>query len=64
MADALREVFAEPQLLFTGADRVGDKYAVLPALYHLLWRNELTADLVPAPLDGGTVVGLAAGRAS
>ncbi|MFE9258663.1 TnsA-like heteromeric transposase endonuclease subunit [Streptomyces sp. NPDC006879] len=64
VADALREVFAEPQLLFTGADRVGDKYAVLPALYHLLWRNELTADLVSAPLDGGTVVGLAAGRAS
>ncbi|MYX71157.1 TnsA-like heteromeric transposase endonuclease subunit [Streptomyces sp. SID3915] len=64
VADALREVFAEPQLLFTGADRVGDKYAVLPALYHLLWRNELTADLVSAPLDGGTVVCLVAGRAS
>lgn len=59
VAALLREVFVEPQLLFAGADRVGDRMAVLPALYHLLWRHELTADLVSGPLGGGTVVSLA-----
>ncbi|MBB4885563.1 TnsA-like heteromeric transposase endonuclease subunit [Streptomyces netropsis] len=60
VAEVLREVFAEPQLLFAGADRVGDRMGVLPVLYHLLWRHELTADLVSRPLGGGTIVGLAA----
>ncbi|MEV2211201.1 TnsA-like heteromeric transposase endonuclease subunit [Streptomyces sp. NPDC050997] len=60
LAALLREVFVEPQLLFAGADRVGDRMAVLPVLYHLLWRHELTADLVSGPLGGGTVVSLAA----
>ncbi|WP_329370610.1 TnsA-like heteromeric transposase endonuclease subunit [Streptomyces sp. NBC_01483] len=60
VAALLREVFVEPQLLFAGADRVGDRMAVLPVLYHLLWRHELTADLVSGPLGGGTVVSLAA----
>jgi hypothetical protein len=59
VADVLREVFTEPQLLFTGADRVGDRMGVLPVLYHLLWRHELTADLVSGPLGGGTIVRLA-----
>lgn len=31
VAALLREVFVEPQLLFAGADRVGDREAVLPA---------------------------------
>ncbi|MEF3115209.1 TnsA-like heteromeric transposase endonuclease subunit [Streptomyces chrestomyceticus] len=60
VAELLREVFAEPQLLFAGADRVGDRMAVLPVLYHLLWRHELTADLVSGPLGGATSVSLAA----
>ena len=47
MAEVLREVFAEPQLLFVGADRVGD-------------RMEVLADLVSGLLDGGTIVRLAA----
>ncbi|MCA1221892.1 TnsA-like heteromeric transposase endonuclease subunit [Streptomyces sp. 8L] len=64
VAGLLRKVFAEPRRLFAGADQVGDREAVLPTLYHLLWRHELTADLVSAPLAGGTVVGLGAGRAS
>lgn len=60
VAEELREVFTEPQMLFTGADRVGHRMGVLPVLYHLLWRHELTADLVSGPLGGGTVVRLAA----
>ena len=39
----------------------GDRVAVLPALYHLLWRGVLGADLAAASLSGRTVVW--AGRA-
>jgi hypothetical protein len=28
-----------------GAEAAGDPVAVLPVLYHLLWRHELAADL-------------------
>jgi hypothetical protein len=55
-ADALREVFAFSRLLFPGAELVGDRVLVLPVLYHLLWRQELAADLVSAPLSAGTEV--------
>jgi hypothetical protein len=34
----------------------GDRLAVLPALYYLLWRGVLAADLAGAPLSGRTVV--------
>ncbi|MFG2525619.1 TnsA-like heteromeric transposase endonuclease subunit [Streptomyces sp. NPDC048527] len=60
VAGRLREVFTEPQLLLAGAERVGDRLAVLPVLYHLLWQHELTADLIAAPLGAATVVCLAA----
>lgn len=60
VADRLQEVFREPQLLLAGAEQVGDRLAVLPVLYHLLWRHELTADLVSAPLGSATAVRLAA----
>ena len=57
IADALLEVFAEPTPLFAGAAAVGDRLAVLPALYHLLWRQELAAtDLATAPLSPGSLV--------
>jgi hypothetical protein len=56
VADRLREVFAEPQPLLAGAECVGDRLAVLPVLYHLLWRHELTADLAATPLGADTVV--------
>lgn len=59
VADQLREVFAEPLPLLAGAEQVGDRLAVLPVLYHLLWRQELTADLVTAPLGTDTLVHLA-----
>ncbi|MFE7838650.1 TnsA-like heteromeric transposase endonuclease subunit [Streptomyces sp. NPDC057474] len=59
VADRLREVFCEPRLLLAGAERVGDRLAVLLVLYHLLWQHELTADLVSAQLGAGAVVCLA-----
>ncbi|MFE0133331.1 TnsA-like heteromeric transposase endonuclease subunit [Streptomyces sp. NPDC059037] len=59
VADRLREVFCEPQMLLAGAEQVGDRLAVLPVLYHLLWQHELTADLVSAPLGSATAVRLA-----
>jgi hypothetical protein len=42
-----------------GAEAVGDPVAVLPVLYHLLWRQDLAADL-SVPLHPATVVALAA----
>lgn len=38
---ALRAAFAAPTLLMAGAAAVGDPVAVLPVLFHLLWRHEL-----------------------
>ncbi|MFD3456059.1 TnsA-like heteromeric transposase endonuclease subunit [Streptomyces sp. NPDC058691] len=56
IANALREVFAAPRSLFSGAELVGDRITVLPVLYHLLWQQALTADLLSAPLGAGTEV--------
>jgi hypothetical protein len=44
-AAALRAAFAAPVALMDGAEAAGDAVAVLPVLYHLLWHQELTADL-------------------
>ena len=35
---------------------VGDRAAVLPTLYHLMWRRVVDADVVAAPLSDRTVV--------
>jgi hypothetical protein len=45
LAEALRAAFAEPVPLLAGAEAVGDPIAVLPVLFHLLWRQDLAADL-------------------
>jgi len=45
LAAALREVFATPTALLGGAQAAGDPIAVLPVLFHLLWRQELAVDL-------------------
>lgn len=45
VAAALRAVFACPVGLLDGAEQVGDPIAVLPVLFHLLWRRELHTDL-------------------
>ena len=60
-SELMRRVAAGP---VTGTGLVGcagDRLAVLPTLYHLLWRGVLAADLAGAPLSGRTVVW--AGRA-
>ncbi|MFG2844184.1 TnsA-like heteromeric transposase endonuclease subunit [Kitasatospora sp. NPDC048296] len=52
----LEEVFAEPMPLLAGAERVGDRLAVLPVLYHLLWRRVLEVDLAAGVLGPHSVV--------
>lgn len=55
VAAALRVIFAEPRALLEGAETVGDPIAVLPVLFHLLWRQELHVEL-SVPLHTETVV--------
>ena len=58
----LRHVFSTPAPLLAGGQAAGDPIAVLPVLFHLLWCQELSADL-STPLHQDTVVTLAgAGR--
>ena len=57
----LRERFATPTPLMVGAAAVGDPIAVLPVLFHLLWRQELSVDL-SSPLHPDTSVRCAAPR--
>jgi hypothetical protein len=45
-------VFARPLPLLAGAEAVGDRIAVLPSLFHLMWAGALTADLVSDRLSG------------
>ena len=45
-----------------GAEAAGDPIAVLPVLFHLLWRHELAADL-SLPLHQDTVATRAGGVA-
>jgi hypothetical protein len=59
---ALRVAFCEPAPLLSGAEVVGDPIAVLPVLFHLLWRHDLVADL-SVPLHPCTTVTTAAIRA-
>jgi hypothetical protein len=54
-------VFAEPMPLLAGAEAVGDRIAVLPSLFHLMWTGILTTDLISAPLHGSSVVSLCGG---
>lgn len=56
VVDALLAVFAQPTPLFAGAENVGDRIAVLPVLFHLLWHRRLVTNLDAAPLNAATVV--------
>jgi hypothetical protein len=61
-AERLLEVFAAPGPLMAGADAAGDRLSTLPALFHLLWLQELTAAQMAAELLGpATIVRLANG---
>jgi hypothetical protein len=62
MARLLLKVFAEPAPLMAGAAGAGDPMAVLPVLFHLMWRQVLTADLAvrltaESLVSPGTVAG-------
>ena len=60
----LLEVFAAPAPLLAGARQVGDRLAVLPVLFHLMWRQVLAADLTAgAAGPGDRLVGTAGGAA-
>jgi hypothetical protein len=59
VAGGLLEAFARPLPLAVGAAAVGDRLAVLPVLFHLMWRQLLVADLTAGPLGSGTEVGVA-----
>jgi hypothetical protein len=60
-AGVLRRVFAGPAPLLAGAEAAGDPIAVLPVLFHLLWRHDLVADL-SVPLGSFTLVSARAAR--
>ncbi|MFE6848809.1 TnsA-like heteromeric transposase endonuclease subunit [Streptomyces sp. NPDC057686] len=60
VAARLTEVFASGAGLLAGAGQVGDPIAVLPVLFHLLWKQELVADLRSRPLAADTHVRLTA----
>jgi hypothetical protein len=57
----LLEVFTRPVPLLAGADAVGDRIAVLPSLFHLMWAGDLAADLASAPLNGTSLVSMNGG---
>ena len=56
----LLEAFAVPAPLLAGAEAVGDRIAVLPSLFHLMWKGVLSADLTSL-LSGGSLVSVAGG---
>lgn len=56
VAGLLTGVFAEPKPLMAGAREVGDPLGVLPVLYHLLWRQVLSAEVTAGLLGPGSVV--------
>ena len=61
VADAVRRAFAAPVCLSAGAAAAGDSLAVLPAVFHLMWRQVLAADLASGPLGMSSMVWLEAG---
>lgn len=61
VGDALRQAFAVPACLAAGAAGAGDNLAVLPVLFHLMWRRVLAADLCSGPLSLSSLVWLEAG---
>lgn len=59
-AAALLDVCATPTPLIVAAESVGDPISVLPVLFHLVWTQELSADL-SVPLQGHRLVTAADG---
>jgi hypothetical protein len=57
----LVEVFTRSTPLLAGVEAVGDRIAVLPSLFHLMWTGVLTTDLAAAPLTGSSLVSVPEG---
>lgn len=55
-AQDLLRVFGRGAPLLAGACAVGDPIAVLPVLYHLLWRHDLHAELTAGVLGSASLV--------
>lgn len=55
----LRKAFEQPAPLLAAVELVGDRIMVLPALFHLMWRQELVADLARERLGPTTLVRIA-----
>jgi hypothetical protein len=51
-------VFTKPTCVLAGAHAVGDRIAVLPTLFHLLWAGILVADLASTRLNGASLVAI------
>lgn len=45
VGESLLAAFEQPRVLWEGATAVGDRMAVLPVLFHLLWHGDLATDL-------------------
>ena len=56
VAKALLEVFTVRKPLMSGARDTGDPIAVLPVLYHLMWKHQLVAELREGLLGLGSTV--------
>ena len=56
VAGVLTRVFAQPKPVIGGAREAGDPVAVLPVLYHLLWKQVLAVDLEVQLFGPGSVV--------
>jgi hypothetical protein len=57
----LMEVSNEAMPLQAGVEVVGDRIAVLPSLFHLMWAGILATDLTSAPLRGSSMVSVCGG---
>lgn len=64
IADAVRAVAARRGVVPLGvlADAVGERIAVVPTMFHLMWKRELRAELANARLSFDTPVSLASAR--
>ncbi len=57
--DRLLAQFASPASLLAGVQAVGDRIAVLPTVFHLMWKGVLVADLSAELLHQATSVAVA-----
>jgi hypothetical protein len=62
LARRVAECFSSPASLFEGAARAGSLLAVLPVVYHLLWRQVLVTDMRTLLLGPDSIAQLGSGE--